>query len=83
MIVDILLAERIQDEDTQRESKAELTSNEGFSVVAPMSVIVRSRQPQQSILLSLVEWWILVDEEDGATSSPAILRAPAIASRTS
>ena len=50
----------------QRESSAEFTSNDGFSVVAPMSVIVpSSTAPRSASCSRLVEAMDLVDEQDG------------------
>ena len=49
----------------QRERSAELTSNDGFSVVAPINVIVpSSTAPEQCVLLTLVEAMNLVDEKN-------------------
>ena len=61
----------------QRESSAALTSNDGFSVVAPIRVIVpSSTAPKQCVLLPLVEAMDLVDEEN--RSPPALLALPGV-----
>ena len=53
----------------QRESSAALTSNDGFSVVAPMRVTVPGLDvAEQRVLLGLVVAMDLVDEEDGAAA---------------
>ncbi len=50
----------------ERESSGPMTSNDGFSVVAPIRVTVpSSTYGQDGVLLRLVEAVDLVDEEDG------------------
>jgi hypothetical protein len=50
-----------------RDSSAELTSNDGFSVVAPMKVNRPTfHMRQEGVLLALVEAVHLVDKDDGA-----------------
>ena len=58
---------RLQDEDPQRARAApRLTSKLGFSVVAPIRVMVPSSDVRKkAVLLGLVEAVDLVDEEDG------------------
>ena len=63
-----------------RDSRAEFTSKEGFSVVAPMSddrPVLDGRQ--EGVLLALVEPVDLVDEEDGPPPSPP--RLPGLGDR--
>ena len=56
-----------------RESSGEMTSNEGFSVVAPMkSDVAGFDVRQEGVLLGFVEAMNFVDEDDGALAATAI-----------
>ena len=66
------VGERLEHEHAARESSAALTSNEGFSVVAPIRVMVAVLDVgQDGVLLGLVEAVDLVDEEDRASAGRA------------
>ena len=68
----------------QRDSNAELTSNEGFSVVAPIKLIgAIFDRAQEGVLLGLVETMDLVDEEDRPSIAARLFLASSIAARTS
>ena len=64
--------QRLQRVHAQRESSAPLTSKDGFSVVAPISVTQALLDGgQQRVLLGLVEAVDLVEEEDRPRAPPS------------